>query len=260
MDGVRSLQEQMARAVDLTAIGRMQSEITSALDAAGVTSSHFESAAARITREAQRINEMLTPSLPALRSSMLIFEQLAAPAGVLGIDSTLAAAMKSLRQAAELSSLDATTAFLQQFEEGVREALDEAPEDPQLRLAWYGYLLSIFLFVLGVVHERALYQKSANADAEFQSRVMKQLADLNDRLDQLQLPSEAEERYEFYLVDRQAPLTQKPRRHSTVVRWLQPGELVWVRQRLGVWVRIQYVDSLDATVQEGWVKKKYLTR
>ena len=66
--------------------------------------------------------------------------------------------------------------------------------------------------------------------------------------------------YEFYVVGRQGPLTVKPRSSSTVLRWLQPGELVWVLARKGKWIRIHYVDSLEGTIQEGWVRKKYLRR
>lgn len=260
MDRVRVLREQVARSINLEAVGRVQSQIASAIDAARITSDHFQSAANRIASDAHRISQVFALNGPALRSSMLVFEQLTAPGGVLGVSSSLATAIDSLRQTTELSTAESLRTFLDQLDQGVGEAIDQAPTDPTLRLSWYGHLLSILLFILSIAHSEYLHHLSSEASADFQSRVMRQFEILNERLDELQPSESTQPLHQFYLVGRQGPLTARPRPHSTVLRWLQPGELVWVRARKGRWVRIHYVDSIDGTILEGWVRKKHLTR
>jgi hypothetical protein len=260
MDRFRAIQEQVVRSIDLEGIRRIQSQMASAIDAARVTSDHFLGAAERIASDAQRIGQMFAFPSAALRSSMLVFEQLMAPSGVLGASSSLATAIDSMRRATDLSTSESLREFLDSLDRGVAEAIDRAPADPNLRLSWYGYLLSILLFVLSTAHSDHLHHLSMEASAEFDSRVMQQFESLNERLDELEPAEPKQALPNFYLVGRQAPLTEKPRPQSTVLRWLQPGELVWVRARRGKWVRIHYVDSVEGTIHEGWVKKKYLKR
>ncbi len=257
---LHAAQEQFAPPMNLEPMTRVRSQIASAINAASITSQHFESAAARFAGDAQRISQILVTTGPALRSSMLHFEDLGESGGVLGINSTLARSIESLRHAMENSSPDETRVFLEEFEQGISEALDEAPENPMLRLSWLGHLLSILLFVLNTLHAEHLHQLSSENSTESESRIMQQFRILNDSIDELQPIGEEKGLYQYYMADRQAPLKEKPRPKSTVLRWIQPGELVWVHARKGRWIQIEYVDSLDGTTHRGWVRKKHLTR
>jgi len=256
----QSFQDEISRSLDLRSIERIQSQISSAFEAAQVASQHFERAASRIATDAQSLTDALSRfAAPALTSAMLIFDGIAAPATVLIMNSTLSSAIKSLRQATDIWSANQFEDFLGQLEHGVAEAIRGAPDDPKLKFSLYRHLLSVLLFVLGVAHSQALSHCSAQEAADFEARLMHQFRLMNDRFDELDLPK-SEAHYEFYLVERWAPLTQKPRSNSTVMKWLQPGELVWVSARKGPWVRIHYVDSGDGTEHGGWTRKKYLTR
>lgn len=246
---------------NLGAMFQFRSEFASAVNAARITSSHFDGVAARMAGNNQRIGELFRLNRsPALKSSMLIFEGLIESRGVLGVGSTLSMAMDSLRVAADDPSPDNTMDFLGHLEKGVAEALDHGPEEAHLKLTVLSVLISIVLFVLSVGHSEYRYRASTDVSAEFDVRVMQQFEFLTEQLDELQSTDQPELTSEFYLVERQVPLTQKPRRHSTVLRWLQSGELVWVIGRSRKWVQVHYVDSIDGSVQDGWVKKKYLKR
>lgn len=235
--------------------------LQSAMGASDISLRSITEAMNPLAAMADSRHAFLSPYLsPAFRLTAQALMDPSSVAGILGRESALSAAVRSIQQAAQLGFPTGIDELLSLVEKGVEEALEVGPAGRTLGLFLRRHLVSILLALLAALHAQVLTHCSAAQQAEFEARVSRQLEHLQESIDIISESSGDEPSYGYYLVGRQAPLHQNPRAKATVVAWLQPGELVAVVERHGKWLHVAFVDPTHGHSLEGWVRKKYLQR
>lgn len=209
---------------------------------------HFNEVAQRLTGETHRSFQLLT-AIPD-------FGLMRAPS---------AATLRSLRLATEVGPTDPplpsreTVELVALINQLVQDAIARAPSTPAMRVPWFRdfrLLLELAAFLLAVLgFLRPLPDADLRAELATLSEHVAEVRSILSETDR----EEGDPPYDYYAVDRRAPLKQLPKPSATVLRWMEAGELLWVRERRGEWLRIVVGDATGAEF-EGWVRKKYLTR
>jgi hypothetical protein len=270
MDRIAAISGQLSR-INFGHVASLSSQMKSIVDAISVRSDSASHVASLVSAPAlaniQAISETIARiTAPSVRLGLFGFK-VAFDEAVESVSSysNLYSSVIALRDAAGFPSSERFDAAMEDFGRRLEEVANAAPANRELKLFWYSQLISLLLFVLGLAISQML-QNAADIDRrEFENWVKESITKLSDKIESecaisLEPAPSHGEQYEFFIVERRAPIRERPRQRSTVVSWLHAGRLVWVRGRRGRWVYVNYVDVLGGETHRGWVLKKYLHR
>lgn len=208
-----------------------------------------------------RIREALLPqvSVSALNAVIGAFPADGYLGDLLG-QGSMAAAINSLRSAIEAPSLESISKAIDLMGEDVEEAIESKPANWQFRVSVLMLIVQILQFLLDAYTAFVQPQVASAKAAEFEAKMMEQFRMLNERLDDSDDGQRDHSGFDFYRVERRAPLVQKPRAKERALAWIEPGALLSVLEDRGTWVQVDFPEARPGTPREGWIRRKYLAR
>ena len=115
-------------------------------------------------------------------------------------------------------------------------------------------------FYIGLLYSLILYIASQNSSSESEAKIMARFDKIEASIATLGKQLEANERTEFYVVDRSAMLRATPDARSAVIAKMPIDLKVELLERKGKWVKVEFFSSKGSVMIGGWVLKKYLYR
>lgn len=208
-----------------------------------------------------QIREALLPqvSISALNAAIGAFPADGYLGDLLG-QGPMAAAINSLRSAIEAPSVERIAQALDLMDVGVEGAIEAEPADLQLRLFLLGVAFTILLAVLTTLHAQWLADLSSEQVADLDAKMTEQFRLLRERLDAFRDVEDNHREFDFYRVERRAPLVQMPRAKGKVLAWIEPGALLSVLEDRDTWVHVDFPEASPGMPREGWIRRKYLAR
>jgi hypothetical protein len=171
-------------------------------------------------------------------------------------------AAEEFRAIAEVGDAETVDAIEQRFQQIESEIVNRIKQTPALKISfegWVNLLLTIFIFLYGTVSSEK-FQTRIEKEVGSIERIDRSIVESQKRIYQALIQHVAKDNNAeaVYTVERKVVLRARPTAKAQSIGVLVPGQLVMREDAKGKWLHVTYFDYDDATIQTGWVLKKYL--